>query len=592
VRVSLQVSAVVALGLAVLAGLAIQGRAWAALLLLLVALTLTAGAMARIRRTQAIAGPTAVLLVWSFGSMLFASATERGLAVSISPWPALMALFALFMLGPRHGWIFVAAAVLQVGVSLLLHRSGWHLPVSLVPAWDAPDLVLSAAVAIGLIGLLGHVYESSQQRVLAEVEDALIASAHNERQLDAMFDSATAAICSIDPACRLVLHNRAFAALAASGARPPGAGDALASALGPARWARWQPHIERALTGAGPAHFEEPPGREAPGHREIVIQPIRVHGQVTGATVFCRDITERKRAEAEMRQLQQELVRASHQAGMAAVAGTVLHSAGNVLVSTGVSVAMIDRRVQELRAEPLARAVAILEEHAGALDRFVRDDPRGQRLLEVLGGLAEHFTLEQQALEQELDTLHKSVVHLTQVIDAQQRHARSMGVLETVPVAELVDAVLHLQVPSWAELGIAVERAIAELPPLRIDRHRVIEILIHLVSNARQSLRDSSQPAPRLCIRAEPAGPARVRIHVEDNGRGIAAEHRDQIFRLGFTTRPDGGGIGLHSSANMVQQLGGSLSFHSDGPGRGAVFTLELPLAAPDDVPARGETEG
>lgn len=69
-----------------------------------------------------------------------------------------------------------------------------------------------------------------------------------------------------------------------------------------------------------------------------------------------------------------------------------------------------------------------------------------------------------------------------------------------------------------------------------------------------------------------------MRIHVEDNRLDIASEHREKLFQLGFTTKPEGSGIGLRSSANAAQQLGGALSWHSDGPACGARFTLELPM--------------
>ncbi|HLM43771.1 MAG TPA: ATP-binding protein, partial [Myxococcaceae bacterium] len=71
--------------------------------------------------------------------------------------------------------------------------------------------------------------------------------------------------------------------------------------------------------------------------------------------------------------------------------------------------------------------------------------------------------------------------------------------------------------------------------------------------------------------------PDRVRIEVQDNGVGIAEEMATRIFQYGFTTRKDGHGFGLHSSAVAAQELGGSLTLHSDGLGRGATFTLELP---------------
>jgi signal transduction histidine kinase len=80
-----------------------------------------------------------------------------------------------------------------------------------------------------------------------------------------------------------------------------------------------------------------------------------------------------------------------------------------------------------------------------------------------------------------------------------------------------------------------------------------------------------------LTVRLDVPVPHRVRIEVQDNGMGIAPEMLTRIFQYGFTTRKEGHGFGLHSSALAAQELGGSLRAHSDGAGQGATFTLELP---------------
>jgi signal transduction histidine kinase len=64
---------------------------------------------------------------------------------------------------------------------------------------------------------------------------------------------------------------------------------------------------------------------------------------------------------------------------------------------------------------------------------------------------------------------------------------------------------------------------------------------------------------------------------VADNGIGIPAENLTRIFNHGFTTRKNGHGFGLHSGALAAKEMGGALAVHSDGPGCGATFTLELP---------------
>ncbi|MFY0580954.1 sensor histidine kinase [Cystobacter fuscus] len=121
-----------------------------------------------------------------------------------------------------------------------------------------------------------------------------------------------------------------------------------------------------------------------------------------------------------------------------------------------------------------------------------------------------------------------------------------------------------------------VQRDIAPLPPVMTDKHKTLMILVNLVSNAKYAM-DEVAPSERLLtVRLEEVA-GRVRISIHDNGMGIAPEMLTRIFQYGFTTREEGHGFGLHSSAIAAQEMDGSLTVHNDGPGRGATFTLELP---------------
>lgn len=549
----------------------------------LVTVAVTLGAAHMFRRRASVRLPATLLLGWSFAVLSFMVCTERGLVLALSPWPPLLALFSLYMLGPRYGLAFTGLAIAQAVLSFYLHHAGATLPLSFLSPFDSGVVLASSLAAIGLVALLGYVYETAQRRTMSALEDALVITEDSERQLAALFESATVAICSLDREQRLLACNDAFAAMSevrdAPGPRP---GDALGDILAESQHALWRPRIEGVLAGAGPVTFEEPPpeGQDAP-HRETTMSPIRAGTSIAGVTVFSGDITARKRAEAEMRRLHQELVWVSREAGMATVASEVLHNAGNVLNSASVSVAMLRRHLRSLRTGHLAKAVGWLEEHDGHIDAFLRDDPKGRKMLPLLRALAAHFEQHRDQIGSEVASLQQGIDHLERIIHAQQTHARSIGIRETVSVRELIDAALELQASPWAQRGISLERELAELPALQLDKHKAIEILVHLISNARHALRESGRTDKRLVIRAEAAGPDHVRIHVQDNGIGIAPEHGQELFRLGFTTKPSGTGIGLHSSAIAAQQLGGSLSFHSDGPGQGAIFTLELPVSRP-----------
>ena len=70
---------------------------------------------------------------------------------------------------------------------------------------------------------------------------------------------------------------------------------------------------------------------------------------------------------------------------------------------------------------------------------------------------------------------------------------------------------------------------------------------------------------------------SQIEIQVQDNGAGIRSENLEKIFMQGFTTREEGHGVGLHSSALQAQALGGALAAASNGPGTGATFSLTIP---------------
>ncbi|MGH7869199.1 MAG: sensor histidine kinase [Candidatus Dormibacteraceae bacterium] len=114
-----------------------------------------------------------------------------------------------------------------------------------------------------------------------------------------------------------------------------------------------------------------------------------------------------------------------------------------------------------------------------------------------------------------------------------------------------------------------------------LDKHKVLQILINLIRNAKYACEESTRQEKQITVSVA-NGDGRVKISVVDNGVGIAPENLTRIFNLGFTTRKDGHGFGLHSSALAARELGGALLVQSDGPGGGATFTLELPVKRKD----------
>ena len=135
---------------------------------------------------------------------------------------------------------------------------------------------------------------------------------------------------------------------------------------------------------------------------------------------------------------------------------------------------------------------------------------------------------------------------------------------------------LRINAAGLSRHQVEVERQLAPLPPVLTDKHKVLMILVNLFSNAKYAMDVVPPEERRLTVKLERCAADRVRVEVRDTGVGIAPELLTRIFQYGFTTRENGHGFGLHSSALAAQEMGGSLTVHSEGAGHGATFVLEL----------------
>ncbi len=288
------------------------------------------------------------------------------------------------------------------------------------------------------------------------------------------------------------------------------------------------------------------------------------------------DITERKLAEATLAETHKHLLAASRQAGMAEVATGVLHNVGNVLNSVNVSATLVMEHVRQSKVASVPKLAALLQEHRANLGEFLTRDPRGQRVAGYLTTLSAELAQEQQTIVEELEGLRKNIEHIKDIVTMQQSYAKVSGVMETVAVTELVEDALRVNASALVRHGLEVVRDYVDRPIVTTERHKVMQILVNLIRNAKDACDAARRPDKRVTVRIT-ADAERVRIAVGDNGVGIPAENLTRIFAHGFTTRREGHGFGLHSGALVARELGGDLNVQSDGAGHGAVFTLALP---------------
>jgi len=261
-----------------------------------------------------------------------------------------------------------------------------------------------------------------------------------------------------------------------------------------------------------------------------------------------------------------------------------------VLVAAGVATLLCcaafvfndTRRIRQSKVRQLSglrRVVDMINRHRDDLERYLTRDEKGKLLPGFLAMLTDRLGEERDAMLGELALLVKNINHVKMIVGMQQSYAIAGGMEEAVSLPELIDDALRLNLASFEKYGIEIVRDFAEMPVVRLDKQKLLQILVNLLTNAKDAVVEGRESDRRIEIRI--AGPidGRVRIEVADNGVGIPEEDLTRVFSHGFTTKPHGHGFGLHTSANAAREMHGQLTAASDRPGRGATFAVEAPFA-------------
>jgi len=291
------------------------------------------------------------------------------------------------------------------------------------------------------------------------------------------------------------------------------------------------------------------------------------------------EIEERERAQLEIEKIHKQLLMTSRLAGMADVATNVLHNVGNVLNGVNVLASAIVTQLHKSKVAGVSRLAGLLAEHQADLGHFMTQDANGKHVPGHLKRLGTHLTDEQVRLVDKVTLLVESVQHVKEIVAMQQNYAKVSGVWENVVPAEIVEDALKMCGESLTRHEIQVVRDYADTPAGTMDRHKVLQILFNLIDNAKHACIEQREVSRRITIVIRRPQPAWVRVEVADNGIGIPPENLRHIFSQGFSTRKNGHGFGLHGSILAAQDMGGSLTVQSAGPGAGATFILDLPLA-------------
>jgi signal transduction histidine kinase len=330
---------------------------------------------------------------------------------------------------------------------------------------------------------------------------------------------------------------------------------------------------------------------------DIILVWSCVRGAKELATLASRQAeleTANRQVEAEvarqtnrLESVSQELIGTARRAGMAEIATGVLHNVGNVLNSVNVSASVALKKLKESEISSLVRVGEMLQTHQSNLPAFLTADERGKHLPGFLIELSECLSQEHKGLMDEIQGLTTGLDHIKQIVVAQQQHAKSGSVREKVAPRDVFEKAIAMDLGVSTDENLTIVRDFQDVSPLALDKHKVLQILINLLSNAKKAVTASSRPKKQIVLsikEIDGGDGGALRFEVKDNGVGIRSNDLTKIFAHGFTTRDEGHGFGLHSAANAAREMGGNLAVSSDGPDCGATFTLDIPLAGLSSV--------
>jgi two-component system sensor kinase FixL len=517
-------------------------------------------------------------------SFAFSALSSSGPYTASHATAMLLPALSVYLVGARPGFVLTLLLALCVGIIHPLHYTAPGVLAHPPPAGQLWMMDTFAALCMLGIWAVSWLHTTARHQAHVAREQALRTLRESERKLNSLIDNTDDLVCSLDPQGRVIVANAAMRrAFQERYGHEPVPGEPLFTP----ELAHYQEgtlqHMAESFQGQS-VRLEDVFKR---GDRVQVIdtsfKPIfGEDGRPLGVTLFGRDVTERKESETKLSEMHRTLLDVSRQAGMAEMATGLLHNVGNTLNSVNVSANLVTDRIRSLRVGGLVRSAELMKEHEGDLCTFFATDPRGRQLPAYLIALASQLAEEQQALLAEQLTLTQGLEHVKSIVSMQQEHARFSGMVELMSVTRLIDDALRLHAVSFERSKIHIVREYADIPPILMDRHKLLQIILNLLSNARHALLDSERLDKRLVIRVQPAPEDRLRIQVSDNGKGIAPEHLARLFTQGFTTKKDGHGFGLHISALAAIEMAGSLTCDSEGPGQGATFTIELPMQTED----------
>jgi signal transduction histidine kinase len=284
-----------------------------------------------------------------------------------------------------------------------------------------------------------------------------------------------------------------------------------------------------------------------------------------------------RKAHIQMAELQSELLRSAHSAGMAEIAIGVLHDMGNILNSVNVSHQIVINKVKQSKVSWLVKAAKMMDENKENLGDYLTHDKKGKELPAIISKLSSQSENDLAIIRDEMESIKTGLGVMKQFILTQQDYANPVEYKEKISLSEVIDDTLALEARTLQQGHIDLVKNISYVPFISAQKNKVINIVFNILKNACHSVRLSNKQNKTITISLSQEGET-ISLSILDNGIGIKNDSLKTIFNRGQSSKGKGHGYGLHSSANSIKEIGGEIIVKSEGLDKGAEFILNFPI--------------
>ncbi|MBS1519776.1 MAG: PAS domain-containing sensor histidine kinase [Bacteroidetes bacterium] len=324
------------------------------------------------------------------------------------------------------------------------------------------------------------------------------------------------------------------------------------------------------------------------------------HGKISRILGLGHNITERKRAEEALNNLNKELAAQSEELkilnsqlllqqeqelekaiaqGKFEIASEVLHDIGNALVGFGSYLTRINRVAESNNLESVRNLSAFLKAQQTAIGNAIGAD-KAAALVSITEGIAKSQGDNQKEMSTAIAELLNIVSHIQEILNIQRQSVRSHGASQErkqVNLGGIIDDCRSMLFASFDKKGVKFN---VNVKPgnyvIKGDHTKLMQVMLNVIKNSLEAI-DMESENKFISVSMESTS-GYILLKIADNGQGFDKKTSEHFFERGFTTKKKGTGLGLYNCRSIVESHAGSFDINSNGPGLGAVTTIKFAL--------------